>query len=290
SRKEMDAKIDAIRDFAAIGDFFDRPVRMYSSGMQMRLAFAVATSLEPDILVIDEVLAVGDEDFQKKCLKKMRELRDSRVTVLFVSHILPIVRYHCKNAILLHNGNILKYGKSEEAVDAYYKEISFKKVERESEKESDESLLGNNQDTQEAVINGVQFFGVDGKERETFTTREKITARIFYSSHRPLKKPSISFALFDAEDRIISAHTTHFDGYSIDCLDGEGYFDFCVDDLVLLEGHFKVSISISDSEGLQKYDWHQKKYTLKVVNGPEKAFGVVYLPHHWCGPNARVNT
>lgn len=289
SRKEMEKKIGAIRDFADIGDFFDRPVWMYSTGMYMRLAFAVVTTLEPDILVIDEVLAVGDHEFQKKCLKRMRVLIDARVTILFVSHNLDTVRYYCKNCILLHHGQLLKCASSEEAVEAYYKEILFEEDITEDQQEiQEETESVEKRPSHEAVITGVKFLDSSGNRKEIFTTGEKITIRIEYMAHERVSLPSITFGLYDADDRVVCAHTTHFDKYIIEYLEGSGYVDLCVDQLVLLDGYYRASVSISDMDGLSKYDWHQKKYDFKVVSGGEQVMGLVYLPHHWeFSPNIR---
>ena len=279
SRHEVTRQIDEIRDFSGIGDFFDRPVRMYSSGMYVRLAFAVATALDPDVLILDEILAVGDEDFQKKCLKKMRELRDSNVTVLFVSHSLNTIRYFCNRAILLHKGELLECKSTHETINAYYERVVFTQMAQDEiqnrAKESDESTSG------EATITSVQFLDRNGKEKDVFSTGEKVTVRIHYETSRRIEEPSISFALYSAEDKLACAHTTVFDNIAITHLDGRGYVDFCIDELVFLEGFFRASIAIADQHNLTRFDWHQKKYNLKVVSGATKAFGVVYLPHHW---------
>ncbi len=126
SRKEMDRKIEEIRAFAEIGDFFDRPVRMYSSGMKMRLGFAVAVNVTPDILLIDEVLSVGDFRFKQKCLDRIQEMRE-RMSVVFVSHSMgPILRF-CDRVVVLDKGKKTYEGEPEDAVRFYFEEIWNKK-------------------------------------------------------------------------------------------------------------------------------------------------------------------
>ena len=124
SREEIDEKLDDIIQFAAIGDFIEAPLRTYSSGMQARLGFAVASAWQPDILILDEVLSVGDLRFQNKCYKRMAKFRDSGATVLMVSHSISRVQEMCKRALWLDHGEIKLLGQADEVCDAYEKEMS----------------------------------------------------------------------------------------------------------------------------------------------------------------------
>ena len=121
SRKEIKNKFDAIVDFSGVEKFLDTPVKRYSSGMYVRLAFAVAAHLEPEILIVDEVLAVGDAEFQKKCLGKMRDISVAGRTILFVSHNIQAVQKLCQTGMLLHNGKIIAKGKIEDVINSYIK-------------------------------------------------------------------------------------------------------------------------------------------------------------------------
>jgi ABC-type polysaccharide/polyol phosphate transport system ATPase subunit len=139
SRKEMKEKIEDIKAFADIGEFFDRPVRMYSSGMKMRLGFAVAVNMEPDILLIDEVLSVGDFRYRQKCLEKIQEMRD-KMSVIFVSHSMPSVTRFCDRVLVLNEGDIVYEGDPDDAVRFYMEEI-WRKEEVEKEKSQDFPLM-----------------------------------------------------------------------------------------------------------------------------------------------------
>ena len=119
SKRQMRAREEAIIDFADIGDFIDAPVKQYSSGMYMRLAFAVATEINPDILVIDEILAVGDMAFQQKCFERLERFRSSGKTILFVTHTLEQIRKNCDRAIYLDKGTLVIDGTPEEVIDMY---------------------------------------------------------------------------------------------------------------------------------------------------------------------------
>jgi lipopolysaccharide transport system ATP-binding protein len=119
SRREMDEKFDRIVDFAELWDFIDAPMRTYSSGMWARLGFAVATDIQPDILIVDEVLAVGDEAFQRKSSARMQEFRDHGATILLVSHNMNTIEAMCHRAAWIHHGEVLAVGRAAETIQAY---------------------------------------------------------------------------------------------------------------------------------------------------------------------------
>lgn len=124
TRKQIDNRLDDIIEFSELGDFIDNPVRTYSSGMYMRLAFSVAINVDADILLVDEILAVGDQHFQDKCIAKMKELQSEGKTMVFVTHSLGIVRDFCTRAVWLCDGKIKMDGNTNEVVDAYIKEAA----------------------------------------------------------------------------------------------------------------------------------------------------------------------
>lgn len=122
TRKEIDNKLDQIIEFSELGDFIDNPVRTYSSGMYMRLAFSVAINVNAEILLVDEILSVGDEHFQEKCFKKIEELKENGVTIVFVTHGMGSVKRFCTRAVWLHKGQIKMDGNTKEVIDAYVNE------------------------------------------------------------------------------------------------------------------------------------------------------------------------
>ena len=137
-KKEIDTRLKEIIDFSGLEDFIDNPVRTYSSGMYTRLAFSVAISVDADVLLVDEILAVGDVNFQQKCLKKMRQLRDSGVTIVYVTHDTNTVKTFCTRAMWIHEGKILRDGEAGETVDAYLAYMNKEKIDelgKEQEKE-----------------------------------------------------------------------------------------------------------------------------------------------------------
>lgn len=130
THRQFEEKVDSIVDFAELGEVIDQPMRSFSSGMHVRLAFSIAAHVEPNILLIDEVLAVGDESFQRKCTRKVEELRESGVTIIFVSHELPLVRRVCKRSILLDRGQVLADGPTDEVIGHYLQREAIKEAER----------------------------------------------------------------------------------------------------------------------------------------------------------------
>ena len=124
TRQEIDARLQSIIDFSELGDFIDSPVRTYSSGMYMRLAFSVAINVDAEILLIDEILAVGDQHFQEKCFAKLEELAKSNMTIVIVSHSLDSIRKLCNRAIWINNGEVAKDAEANKVIDAYLKECA----------------------------------------------------------------------------------------------------------------------------------------------------------------------
>ena len=285
SRKYVDGKIKEIRDFADIGDFFDRPIWMYSSGMYMRLAFAVATTLEPEILIVDEVLAVGDINFQTKCLNKMAELRKVGVTTVFVSHNMDTVRYFCKKGLALDKGKIVAFGPVEEAIDVYVTEILEAASGTEAQESAEvvhEGEIIEHGDSWIARISRFEMLDHDEKPAESFKTGDTVIFRIHYEAREPLREPSFAVGLYDQRDELVCVHTTAGDQVPIEKIEGTGYIDMVVQNLPLLTTVCNISVSITDKEQIARYDWHSKSYTLKIEGG-EGTRGKVSLPHYWSG-------
>jgi len=187
-KNEVDRKFDEIVDFAAVDKFLDTPVKRYSSGMRVRLAFAVAAHLEPEILIVDEVLAVGDYEFQRKCINKMQDVSGEGRTVLFVSHNMPSVARLCSRAILLNKGEVIKDGKVEEIISAYLSSGSGVTSERTW---SEDEAPGRNI----ARLRAIRVKDKDGKVNDTIEITEPVHVEMEYevleSGHKLV--PNIHF-------------------------------------------------------------------------------------------------
>lgn len=184
TRKEIDKKFDQITEFAEIEKFIDTPVKRYSSGMYVRLAFAVAAHLEPEILIVDEVLAVGDAQFQKKCLGKMQEVGKEGRTVLFVTHQMAMIRTLCDRAILLNKGQLIDDGNAAEVVERYIKMTTDNIKTSSATFEEDENLAGQ--------ILKAALYKKDGKTSTIFDVFEQITLEVDYVLRKPLEGVAIN--------------------------------------------------------------------------------------------------
>lgn len=215
SRKEMDQKIDDIIEFADIGDFIHQPVKTYSSGMFARLAFAVAISIEPEILIVDEALSVGDVFFQNKCYRKFEELRAKGITVLFVSHDIGTVKQLCSRVIWIERGKQMMVGDSVEVCNAYLNSILFKRgSEYEKEVEQQKMLDGNEEN--KASVN-------EGEHQDS----DVETSIVSYEGFDFGECPEISYSnesILNPDVKILTAFLTDASGVRVaSCNAGETY-------------------------------------------------------------------
>ena len=247
TRAETRAKFDEIVDFAGVERFLDTPVKRYSSGMYVRLAFAVAAHLEPEILIVDEVLAVGDAQFQKKCLGKMTEVAGQGRTVLFVSHNLQAVERLCTRAIVLNMGEMVFSGGVSEACRFYTAS---------AQGWDPKNRLKDNprQGSGEIRFTDVEVMDDDGKPISQVAAGESFTLRISYVAHEPVRNPFFGFALLsDNGVRIFNSAYTDTNP-NIEVVHGAGSFDVRVENLVLAVGHFRCNVSVADQLG-RYYDY-----------------------------------
>jgi lipopolysaccharide transport system ATP-binding protein len=285
SRQEIDARFDSIVAFSELEQFLDTPVKRYSSGMYCRLGFAVAAHANPDILLTDEVLAVGDAAFQSKCLRRMRELKDAGKTIVFVSHDLPRVRRLCSRAMLLYQGQIVADGPTSEVIAAYTSNPEYASNLASCGYDpaatdgrpgvDDVGLLDNS-----VAITKVTFIDKNGHITNTCTTGSRLTVRIEYRAYRQIEKPTFEIWIHGMDGQTYAIHSSRWDGYSIDTLRGEGHMDITFDPVWLLPGVFDIDVAISDHDSVSKYDWKFRVNRLQVKAG-KVADGLIYLPHEW---------
>jgi len=188
-KREIDARFDEIVDFAGTERFLDTPLKHYSSGMQLRLAFAVAAFLEPEILVVDEVLAVGDAEFQKKCLGKMEDVSKSGRTILFVSHNMAAVEVLCEKTILIENGRLKQYGLSREVMQEYLTNVT-------SEYSIQSGKFRFNKEKKNSYISEIEFL-CDGKHSNLFYMSCEFEIKVHFKSEIPLEYPLLGIIIYD---------------------------------------------------------------------------------------------
>jgi lipopolysaccharide transport system ATP-binding protein len=239
SRRQMQARLDEIVDFSEIGDFIDMEVKHYSSGMYTRLAFAVATAVDPEILITDEVLAVGDEAFQRKCMDRIYRFRQIGKTIIFVSHALETVRALCDTAVWLDHGIARHVGPAGEVIDAYLAEVNRREQEQVAERSG--ALAGDTAElhrhgTREVEIVRVELLGDDGRERMILRTNDSLRVRMHYVAHQPIEQPVFGVGIHHETGLWINGPNTRFDEIPIPSIDGAGYVDYHMPALPLLAG------------------------------------------------------
>jgi lipopolysaccharide transport system ATP-binding protein len=268
-RAEIARKFDAIVDFSGVEEFIDTPVKRYSSGMNARLGFAIAGHLDPDILLIDEVLSVGDVGFQEKCVARMRELLARGVPLVFVSHNLAAVVDLCTRAILVERGTVRFDGRPAEAV------AEFRRARR------DPAASGSRPGTEGIQITDVQLLQADGESSPLFRTAQPMTVQVHYHATRPVHVPHVAIDIHGVDGVYCTGINTRMDGCVLGTLEGDGRVELVIPTLSLLPGCYSISVGILDAQGIRPLDLQSRAYPFSVVS-ERRDFGFVYLEHHWC--------
>jgi ABC-type polysaccharide/polyol phosphate transport system ATPase subunit len=296
SRARTDQIYDDIVSFSEMERFIDVPVKHYSSGMYMRLGFSIAVHLEPDILLVDEVLAVGDQSFQNRCLDRISQMKRKGVTIVLVTHTMEMVRDMCTRAIWLDGGQIQATGDVEQVLDQYAAQVRVhdEQLLLQAEREGIATKSGAiaaaqkgqtadwNWGSHEVEIVGVQILDAEDCERRTFQTGDPLTVRIHYLAHEPIQRPKFGLALYHSSGFQISGPNNVLADYPIAEIRGAGFVDYRIASLALLPGTYLVTAAIHDFEGVHTYDHIHQRFTFRVRTGgaPEK-YGSVYMPATW---------
>jgi ABC-type polysaccharide/polyol phosphate transport system ATPase subunit len=292
SKRDIEKRFDAIVDFAELRDFIDAPVKTYSSGMYMRLGFAVAINVDPDVLLIDEVLAVGDESFTHKCFDSFRDFRRRGKTILLVTHSLAMVERLCDQAIWLDAGEKRADGDSKRVVDAY-----LSAVDR-SEERSLASVPGHAGHTRlpapagnmfdagegrwgsgDVEIVRVTLLDTKGEPAFVFHTGDALSIRLSVRALRPTNDFAFGIGLFNADGVCCFGTNTELDQMMPDHLDGDADVTFSVDSLDLIEGTYKLDVAVHKRDGAP-YDYHRLLYTFRVTSRTHD-IGIYRPRHHW---------
>jgi homopolymeric O-antigen transport system ATP-binding protein len=278
-RREIANKLERIIDFAGVRDFIDTPVKHYSSGMYVRLGFSIAAHLEPDILLLDEVLAVGDAAFQVKCLDRVNELHRQGRTIVFISHDLGAVERMCGRVLLMKRGQVVADGHPRDVI-AKYQEVSSGYVPSEPHSLAQAIL------SREVEITSVTCHDVDGREAAVFRTGAAARVRVSYVTHQPVPDAIIEVYVYSLLEKSYGAWcqltTASRNGEGIDLKPGPGAVEFEVEELSFLPGMYYVSATIVHREQPlgTAIDWQSQCLTLRVDPG-RFIRGTFYMPHHW---------
>lgn len=288
SNEEIAAKFEDIAAFAEIGEFIDRSVKTYSSGMVVRLAFAVIANTEPSILIVDEALAVGDARFQARCMKRIRQLKEQGVTILFVSHDSSSVKMLCKTAVLMNSGKILEVGEPKEVVNHYIALLSSDKQKQDDRVEQSQDYsqeikeIENHDDfvlenqlqkknyrhgNQLAVINSVKITDLDNKKISKVETGTTFQIIVSLEAKEELEKLIVGISLRNLMGLVIYGINTHLMNVDLPDLQTGQQLKVCFQiPCHLNKGIYTFTVGIHSEEGIS-YDWVDELVVFEVING-----------------------
>jgi len=276
-------QLDEIVAFAGLEEFIDLPVRTYSSGMYMRLGFAIAAHINADVLLLDEVFAVGDEQFQRKCFGKIFEFKQRGGTIVFVSHDAAAVERLCDRAVLLRNGGVEFDGPTHDAI-VRYRQLLAGDVDP-AERGAGLKEWGSG----DARIERVELLGPEGEERTQFLAGEPLALRLRVVAERPLAPPRLSLELRDASGLLVAGSGRSTADLGWDQQTTELVARFEVDQLPLADGRFHLRLGLTDESGDRLYHWLDDALTFVVYPAGDET-GVVRLEGRWAGEEIGMET
>lgn len=285
-KRDISDKLDDIIEFAGLEKFRDTKLKNFSSGMQVRLAFSTAIQTDPEILLMDEVLAVGDMEFQQKCLETLSQYRKEGVTIVFVSHDLGSVRRFCDRTLLLNKGEQVVLGETGDVIDRYVYGGG---------EEAPESEASNGSETAEAEgkfedknsrwgdrtieITNVEFFDKFGNKGSRFNSLDPMTIRIFYHAHKKVSDPVFGIALYSENGENLFGTNTELKSVELNTLEGKGYLDLMVEKIPMITGRFLLTVAVHTRDQ-KPYDWHDKQYSFDVIPTSRDG-GLFEVPCNW---------
>jgi ABC-type polysaccharide/polyol phosphate transport system ATPase subunit len=277
SKKDIDLRFDEIVDFAfgdtGQQDRIDTPVKDYSSGMYVKLGFSVAINVDPDLLLVDEVLTVGDEQFQRKCAEKFIDLKSSGKTIVIVSHSLGMVRDLCDEVALLDHGKLLATGAAGDVIDTYLGGVEQAKRDGEHGMRFGEGG---------ATIEAVEILDIEGRPSTGLTTGQPCIFRVHWSAPEPVHKPVWRLEFHTVHGALIGAANTRVHGQVPDIVQGQGSVDYVIDRLMLVQGGYDLSATFFDFECNHPYDVRHRFMRFYVQRGdPPDEDGIVSLGGRW---------
>jgi ABC-type polysaccharide/polyol phosphate transport system ATPase subunit len=275
SKRELEEKFDEIVGFAGLEQFIDMPVKNYSSGMYVRLGFSVAINVDPDVLLIDEVLAVGDEEFQRRCLERVAELRAAGKTIVVVTHSLPTVRSLCDEAVWLEHGEVREMGKADQVADAYLGQVQLEM--RADGQASPHRVAG------QLRLTGLELLDTEGRAISRVATGDRVTFRLHYDAVEPVRNPVFSFAVHTTDGVLVTGPNTKEARVSLEKVEGPGHVDLDVDRLMLLLGSYDLTAECTDDTITHSFDRLHRAVRFDVNPGtPHETFGgLVSLDGRW---------
>jgi ABC-type polysaccharide/polyol phosphate transport system ATPase subunit len=274
TQKEIALRLDDIVEFSGLDHFIDTPVKNYSSGMVVRLGFSIAANVEPEILLIDEVLAVGDAEFQQRCYEKIERFRQDGRTIVLVSHGLSQIEQMCDTVAWLEKSHLKELGSSFEVVQKY-NGASHQAIQRDEEDE-----IGDRWGTGEATITKVELIK-SGEATSLFTTNEAMRIRVHYDAPTGISDAVVGIRITHLHGMNVWGTNTKRKGTRIPRLEGKGFVDLDIPQLRLLEGTYDLTIALSDTAEVNAFDHWEKRVRFDVHQVDTFDEGVAALDGNW---------
>jgi ABC-2 type transport system ATP-binding protein/lipopolysaccharide transport system ATP-binding protein len=290
TKKEIAKKFDEIVRFAQLEEFIDAPVKTYSSGMYMRLGFSIAINVNPDVLLIDEVLAVGDASFVPKCLDRIDDFRRRNKTILFVSHDLSTVEKICDKVLWLKEGKMQMIAEPKRAIDAYLQDIAEmqeeefefrqKAIEEGVEKEQEEEGRREGRwGKREIEITKVRMMSLKGKEKHVFSPDEGMQVEIDVKARSRIEDFVFGIGIFNSQGISCYGTNTHSEDFHSLSIEGSGKVICRIEKLNLINGTYYLDVATHKKDGYP-YDYHRNMYTF-MISSLRKDVGVYRPEHSW---------
>lgn len=285
SRKEIDARLDNIIAFSELGQYIDNPVRTYSSGMYMRLAFSVAINVDADILLVDEILAVGDANFQTKCFNKIREIKGQGTTIVIVSHSLGQIEQICDRSIWIKEGHIQMDGDPKSVHLEYLDYMNNERMDEEErarirQQRVESGLEEDNRfGTGNVRCSNVKLVDDDGKEQGMFKAGGNMTVQFDYHVNKSIENAYIGVKIHRIDGVYAYGTDTRIDKFDAFDITKDGSVKITFSDIPLIKGQYYLDISIEYAEGLPE-DYIKKAAKFEIISNLED-MGVAVVPHKW---------
>ena len=299
TKKEIDARLDEIIAFSELEEFIDNPVRTYSSGMYMRLAFSVAINVDADILLIDEILAVGDTNFQTKCFNRLRELKAKGMTIIIVTHDLATIEKFCDRSVWINDGLIVCEGRSDEVVDAYLNFMNQKKVESEPAPPANNTPATEETPPENSEVNdsgeidysanrfGLKYVEIrkaemlnsENKDVRIFRTGDRLSVKIHYHVNKPIDEYVFGFGFYTLDGECLYGNNTQIDRIKINPQNTDGTVSVIIEKLPLIAGKYVLNVAVVDADGTPM-DFYRNYCEFEVVS-EKRNMGYFNIEHEW---------
>ncbi|MGH9281028.1 MAG: ABC transporter ATP-binding protein [Acidimicrobiales bacterium] len=255
TRKQTDRYFDAIVDFSGIEQFIDQQVKFYSSGMYVRLAFAVAVHVDPELLLIDEVLAVGDEPFQRNCMKRIKEFQRDGRTIVLVTHGIDVVRQLCDRVIMLDKGEVVVDGKPQEATRAFRERYAAQ-----VEEQDDVRGTGAVKIAEMRVTDGA------GRQKQRFESGERLGFELVLEAPEPVDDPVVGVAIYNHVDNLVYGTNTALRAVPLGTVHGRRRVSFDFGDIPMVEGQYFLTVAVHSRDETVQYHWLERQISFKVFS------------------------